>query len=342
MKFSMASADITPDKPVFMHGYGARKEKSKGVLDPLYMKAVLLQANRALLLVTMDVLGADRSFVIGMKEALRQQLGFKPEDVLFNFSHTHHSVFLTGPDPQLRRGGYSMGQTRWAEDESELDYAEDESYYAFIRDTLLKLTAACLESLEDCELLLGSGSSDFAISRRRPRPDGGVAWQPYYEADIDKELSVIKLVDKQAAVKGIIYSYGCHPTSMGSDQDRLSNDFIGTTSAVLEKKYAGATAMFLQGCAAELKPRHSAEGDRFVKCGPARTQEAGRYLADHVIEVMERGEFRRVDCFCYIPSRKMIGEGGYEAENNYYFGLRGPFVPEIEDILVGQVAQAIK
>lgn len=42
----------------------------------------------------------------------------------------------------------------------------------------------------------------------------------------------------------------------------------------------------------------------------------------------------------YIPTRKMIAEGGYEAKCNFFFNLRGNFVPEIEDIIVGQIVKA--
>ncbi|MDF2670586.1 MAG: hypothetical protein K0R67_2892, partial [Paenibacillus sp.] len=34
-------------------------------------------------------------------------------------------------------------------------------------------------------------------------------------------------------------------------------------------------------------------------------------------------------------------EGGYESTCNFFFGLRGPFVPEIEDIILGQIAKAV-
>ncbi|MBP1988845.1 hypothetical protein J2Z66_000440 [Paenibacillus eucommiae] len=41
----------------------------------------------------------------------------------------------------------------------------------------------------------------------------------------------------------------------------------------------------------------------------------------------------------YIPTRKMIAEEGYEAACNFFFNLRGNFVPEIEDIIVGQIVR---
>lgn len=443
MKFCLASENITPTKSVFMHGFGDTSRKSEGVLDPLYMKAALLQANKTLLIVTIDALGSDRSFIIGMKEALREQFGLNHDEVLINFSHTHHSVFLTGIEPSLRRGGYSIGQSHWMDDDNAIDYTEDEAYFKYIRDTLLGMVSSCYAKLIPGELLIGKGHSDFAVSRRRPLPNGGVEWKPYYEANIDKDLFVFKLVDEMGSVKGILYSYGCHTTAMGSENRLFSNDYAGVTSSVIENAYPGATAMFLQGCGGELKPIQNAEGDRFVSGDARLARKAGEYLAKDVIGIMEQGKFTRIDChfrtelcdlllyteqvpvsvyenlaaahenvefyhsaairtiramengtikdripfyisiwhldestqlvalegevstayslllkqlfnkekmivlgysngvFCYIPSRKMVAEGGYETECHYFFGLMGPFVPEIEDIIVGQVAQSL-
>ncbi|WP_409346215.1 neutral/alkaline non-lysosomal ceramidase N-terminal domain-containing protein [Paenibacillus sp. MBLB4367] len=443
MKFGIAKEEITPLEPVFMHGFGSRTHKSEGLLEPLYMTATMMQADRTFLIVTIDALGSDRSFIVGIKDELKRAFGLSHEEVMINFSHTHHSVFLTGPDPTLRRGGYSIGQSRWADDESELDYAEDMAYYIRLRDTLQRMVGSCYDNLTEGELSMARGTSEFACSRRRPDGAGGVMWMPYYEGEIDKDLFVLKLSDSTGAVRGIVYCYGCHTTAMSSDNYKFGNDFAGAASAMLEQRYPGAVAIFLQGCAGELKPRPGAVGDEFVSCDEARLRQVGDMLAQDVIAVMEYGSFRTVSCqfraelcdpllyteqtsasfyrtiaddpqqddfhrasarrtikafengtikdripfyisvwqldeetsliamegevsteyglmlkrlfgngsmivlgytngvFSYVPTRKMIGEGGYEAACNYYFGLRGPFVPEIEDIIVGQVASAI-
>lgn len=442
MRFCCASEIMTPQRPVFMKGYGARERKSEGVHDDLYVKVALLEANKTLLIITIDALGSDRSFVDGIKDALKEKFGLEHDEVLINFSHTHHSVFLTGLDVSKRRGAYSIAQERWPESEDELDYAEDEALFRWMRETIVKLTEDCRRRLVEGELRVGRALSDFAVSRRRPKPDGsGVVWSPYYEAEIDKELLVLRLTDKNGTVKGILYNYGCHPTAMGP-QMRLSGDFSGTTSRVLEEAYPEATALFLQGCAGELKPMRSADGDKFRSLPYAEMEEAGADLARDVLALLENGTFEPIRCefrttmvepllyteqtdasvyesiandpgansfyrsaatrtmkairdgtvkdrlphyiavwhlddhtrlvamegeistqysllikkllgsrttltlgytngvYGYIPSRKMIGEGGYEAECNFFFNLRGPWVPEIEDIIVGQIVQA--
>jgi len=443
MQFSIVKEIITPDKPIFMHGFGSRSHKSEGTLDPLYMKAALMRANSPLLIVTIDALGSDRSFILGIKDALKERFGLKHEEVLINFSHTHHSFFLTGVDKANRRGGYSISQTRWAEDESELDYTEDEALFYALRETLLRMVSWCYDNLKEGELSIGRASSDFAVSRRRPNSEGGVDWAPYYEGEIDQDLFVLKLVNQAGAIEGVLYSYGCHTTAMGSDNYKFSNDFAGYTSSIIEGTYSGATALFLQGCAGELKPRINTSENEFINSDDETIRKVGAILATEVCNLVSHGEFRKINChfraqlrdplvyterypisyfreradaphnsefevrsglrsihaiesgtirdripyyisvwqldedthliamegevsteysllikrlfsngnmivlgysngvFSYVPTRKMIREGGYEAECNYFFNLHGDFVPEIEDIIIGQIAQAL-
>lgn len=156
MKFSIAKEVITPNNSVFLHGFGSRTHKSEGVLDPVYMKAALIQANCSLLMITIDAVGSDRSFIAGIKDDLQDRFGLAHDEVMINFSHTHHYVFLTGIDTGLRRGGYSMGQSKWAEDENELDFSEDEAYFCQLRDTLLRMTAYCYENLSEGELWMAA------------------------------------------------------------------------------------------------------------------------------------------------------------------------------------------
>jgi hypothetical protein len=51
------------------------------------------------------------------------------------------------------------------------------------------------------------------------------------------------------------------------------------------------------------------------------------------------------DVMCYIPSRRVLQEGGYEAvENTIYYGQPGPFRESVEDTIVAavrRVAQAV-
>lgn len=444
MQFSIARTIITPDRPVFMAGFGSRTHKSEGVLDELYVKAVILKANKLVLILTFDLLGGDRSFVNGLKETLYGKFGLPPEDVLLNFSHTHASVFATGEDRSCRRGYYSIAQAdrSFAENGQTFDDEEDIRYFHQVVSAVCVMVGEALGRLEDGTLTVSSGTSDAAVSRRLLR-DGKVLFQPNYEAAIDKQLTVLRLYDSKENLKGIMFQYGCHPTVMNGDNYLLSAEFVGYARTCLETDFAGAEAVFLQGCGAELKPEIGVADGRYFKNGSIlEMREGGRRLADDVVRIMEQGKGDVVDCrfltslhevrlqtrpiaveqyerrlqhpdtnefykhilrrllhrittgtslselplyiavwhldartrliaiegevstayalklkarlagfrtiplgysnglFTYIPSGAMIGEGGYEVDHYQFYGLRGPFVPEIEEVIVERAVSA--
>jgi hypothetical protein len=48
------------------------------------------------------------------------------------------------------------------------------------------------------------------------------------------------------------------------------------------------------------------------------------------------------DVMCYIPSRRIVKEGGYEAvDSMIYYGQPGPFTEEVEDTIFGTIHQVL-
>ncbi|MDF2668256.1 MAG: hypothetical protein K0R67_562 [Paenibacillus sp.] len=301
MKFAVSKQSMTPTQPVFMAGFGGRTRKSEGVLDELYIKTVLLSAGRDLLIVVFDALGADRGFVLGVKEALYERFGLEAADVLLHFTHTHASLHLTGEHSELRRGNYSLGQDSWHEDSSTIDYTEDVVYYRWIRDTVVALVKRCYAELQPGSLKLATGRTRAAISRRRMAEDG-VQWAPAPDAEIDDELTVLTLTDEQDQVKAVLFNLGCHPTAMGSDNYLLSSEFVGHACKKLEEERAGEVVVFLQGSAGDLKPRHSVDGDGFKSCTPEEMRAAGDQLAGEVSQALAKGTFVGIEG----PFRSML------------------------------------
>jgi hypothetical protein len=49
------------------------------------------------------------------------------------------------------------------------------------------------------------------------------------------------------------------------------------------------------------------------------------------------------DVFAYVPSMRILTEGGYEAESNLiYYGLPTRFAPAVEDVVVGKMRELVK
>lgn len=443
MQFAVSKMVITPNEPVYMAGFAARTEKSSNVHDDIYAKAVLLVSNQHLLVLTLDMLGGDRSFIHSIKDVLYESFSLKAEQILINFSHTHGSVYVTGDNyPELRRGRYSMGSGVGLDlDLDNTDqFSKDIEYYHFLKKTIINLVRQCYEQLEEGELQLAIGTTDISVSRRL-LTNTGVEWAPNFAAEIDTELAVMKLVNSAGKLRSILFSHGCHPTAMNNRE--ISAEFVGHACDCLEERYEEATAVFLQGCGAEIKPVASVNGDQFKQCTFEEMEQAGKSFALEVSDMLEHASFRTIEpsfqtkllnvklytedsnvaeyeqqindpavheshksvlrkliqciqrgaardhlhiyiaiwqldettklialegeisthyslmikrllqdqftivlgysngVFTYISTRQMIAEGGYEADTAPKAHMfRASFIPEIEDIIIGQIAKA--
>jgi neutral ceramidase len=270
LKFAIAKNNITPGNPVFLAGFGGRDRKCEGVLDDIFVKVALIESMGQLVVITLDALGGDGSFVMGIKEALLEVFGLKAEQVLINFSHTHCSVYLTGEAHERRRGGYSLGQEKWPEKEDDIDYAEDIRYFRFIRDTIISLVRQCSENLVEGTLLLSKGVSNVGVSRRLLTNEG-MMLKPNFQAETDQDLSCFNCL--------------MHRTS--------GRDFCSATAVilpVLEASFPDNITIYLQGCGADIKPLKTVIGDRFKSCTVEEIREAGVELAEDVKRTISKCE----------------------------------------------------
>ncbi len=451
MRFSIQRDEIIPHIPVHLRGFAARIDKrNEGVHDPLYASVVLLQANKTVAIINMDLIGGDRSFADGIKEAIFERLGLTEDEIILNFSHTHSAVAITGEDGNKRNRPYSFNHYSSAKD-SDIEHSEDIKYYKIVKNKILNMIETGLNNLVEGNAYVLRGMSKFGVSRRHPHEDG-VIWKPYFNEDsMDPDLYLIKLVDNNRNIKGLLYNYACHPTSMGPNNYLISADYPGVVRRVLEEQNPGMIAVFLQGCGADIKPVATADDGAFKQCTFEELEVAGASLAGEIQNLLEleegkdvnsswrkiNGDFKtkssdlklysenwniekwieieenpenpeyirkaasrmvkkmkagkvnnyipyyisylRLDdkisivalenevvsdigkdikrifnddniitlgysnsVMCYIPTKKVLSEGGYESTSFISAGLPGQFVDEVEDIIVGRVSLMMK
>lgn len=299
MKFSIAKEVITPDKHVFLSGFEVRTQKNTGVYDDIYAKVVLLQANKTIVLITLDVTTGDRSFVDGIKGEIFMKFGIKEDEIMINFSHSHSSIAVTGEDPFKRQGiemYYSISHVPkvcFLLDEN-IDYSEDVAYYMYLKEKLLVMIQKCFDSLEEGEICIGKGESAMAVNRRLKTSEG-INFAPDFSKEIDKDLFVFALFNAGKQLKGIIFCYGCHPSGLGTD--KMSADFPGYACKYLNEYYKDTEAVYLQGCAGDVKPRmtSNASKDAFRSYSIEECMETGRELAQDVVSILNKNELTKID-----------------------------------------------
>ena len=89
-KAGVAKAVITPEKPVWLAGYGSKRPPD-GKLHDLWMKALALEDNvgRRVVLITSDFQGVPKMMSDRVFDLLQKQFKLERTQVMFTFSHNH-------------------------------------------------------------------------------------------------------------------------------------------------------------------------------------------------------------------------------------------------------------
>jgi neutral ceramidase len=367
-----ASVVITPDQPLPMSGYAARKEPAEGTEQDLYAKALAVEGRdgqRAVIL-TLDLIGVTEKLRNIVSEAAAERYGLPAQALLINASHTH-----CGP-AYMREGA--------------------EEYFATLTDALIDVIGQSLEKLEPAVLSWSRARCGFAMNRRTPTATG-YANHPNPEGPVDHSVPVLSVSSPGGELRAVLFGYACHNTTMGFR--RWLGDYAGYAQQYLEEDHPGVTALFLMGCGGDQNPyprselhyaqKHgrslataveaALEANQGTKRhqrdlqGPLKTlyetvmlefAAAGRPDVAYPLQVLRFGSELEIIALAsevtvdyslrlkmelsepegpaiwvagysngydgYIPSRRVLLEGGYEAASR-------PWSPTLEERIVGKV-----
>lgn len=268
-KAGFAAAVITPPKPMWMSGYAARTKPAEGTETDLFAKAALLEDadGRKLLLVSLDLVGIDRDTSLGIRAGLTKAFDIPTERIVLACSHTHCG-------PVVGKNLRSM----YLLDAEQNKLVDD--YTAALPGLIEKAVAQAVKNLEPVSLNGGQGTCTFAVNRRENKeaevPDRVRAGT--LKGPVDHDVPVLVATDKAGKVKGVVFGYACHATTLS--YQKWSGDYPGYAMLAVEKANPGAVAVFWAGCGADQNPI------------PRRSQELaekyGRQLADAVAAAMKQ------------------------------------------------------
>ena len=159
---------------------------------------------------------------------------------------------------------------------------------------------ACLDravyTMFEGEMEYGSFDADFNISRRG-KVNGIYKIHPNPDYVCDKEFFVMKITDKNGDIRSILCNYPCHPVFYPAS-DRISGEFPGRVSQLLECRYYGAVALYTQSSAGDVRPRAAVDYREdgtlaFKKVAFPGLDEFARSMADSVSEFVDNGSFKK-------------------------------------------------
>jgi len=238
-KVGLATANITPEKPMWLAGYASRTKPSEGSIHPLWAKCILFdaQGNRSLLL-TLEVVGIGSSFSNEVRQAISKETGAPIENIIINCSHTHSGPVLD----HVLTGIYPL------DDSNKMVIVE---YGKWLRAALIQLSKQALQDLEPVKLFAKNGVSRVQVNRRSNQ-EKDIARLKELKGPNDFSVPVFKVETASGKLKAIIFGYACHPTVLSGYQ--WSGDYAGFAQAELEKLYPGAKALFFQGAGGDQNP----------------------------------------------------------------------------------------
>jgi neutral ceramidase len=232
-RVGFAQVDVTPTKPMPMWGYGARHALfNKGTRDPLYAKAVVVEAGGAKL----AIVGLDLGRSLGEPHYSRIREKLKTdgiEHVMMSGSHTHH-----GPVLELKDAP-GQGQGRY------------DDAVAYVNDLEQKLVAVIQEAtgnLQDARIGWASATVDMNRNRQakqEPKPR-------------DTELAVIRFDDANGKPLAILVNFAAHPTMLSGSDLRWSAEYPGVMMKTVEAAMQ-THCLFMQGAGGDLSAQSRPE-----------------------------------------------------------------------------------
>ncbi len=242
----VASRNITPEGPLWMAGYANRTTPSRSVDQQIHAKALALDDTRGgrVVIVTLDLIAVPAGLRAHLEREVAQRFGLKPHELLVNASHTHSGPLIT-----LDR--FETEHTfRRAATPAQVDAAT--RYEAGLRQTLVELIGASLQSRAAGRLEFAQARAGFAMNRRRPEAKGQFSNNPYPAGPVDHDVPVLKVTGADGKIRALLFGYACHNTTLG--ESSISGDYAGHAQDLLQASYPGATALFLTGCGGDQNP----------------------------------------------------------------------------------------
>lgn len=268
-KAGVASTMITPEKNMWMSGYGGRTKPSEGKVQDLYAKAVALedQKGNRCVLVSLDLVGLDRDTSNKIRDLITSKHGLAKDSVSLACSHTHCGPVV----------GQNL-RTMYFLDDANNKLVDE--YTDALPAKISKVVGEALKNLSPADISHAQGKATFAVNRRNNKEADVPKLK---EADaikgpFDHSVPVLQVKDGNGKLKAIVFGYACHATTLGFQQ--WCGDYPGYAMAELEKRHPGAIALFWAGCGADQNPI------------PRRTLELaieyGKHLADSVDKVLSQ------------------------------------------------------
>ena len=259
-----AERDVTPPVGFDITHY---VRKSKGVRDPLYVRAMVLsdRSGNDVAIVTTDFIGAGFEVCDQLRQRIRKELGI--QETILNASHSHSSVGLGIPS------------------EKPGDNSPLNTYHKRQHQAIIDAVAEAQQKQQPVTLYAGRAPAQVGFNRRLVNDEGYTFMGVNESGPVVPWVNVLWARSQQTGEPvAVLFEHAAHPVIVPHTSGLTSADYPGAATArVREELGEDVIAMFGQGCGAN------------INGFPLRTTHenaelAGRRLGNAVLEAMAEGE----------------------------------------------------
>ncbi|MBI4581306.1 MAG: neutral/alkaline non-lysosomal ceramidase N-terminal domain-containing protein [Planctomycetes bacterium] len=294
----VARLDITPDYPIRLSGYGARRTESTGVEQRIWAKALAIgdTADDVAVLLAVESCVVPASVTEKVAEHVERQAGVSRERFVLCCTHTHTAPCLSGALATI------FGEPVPPEHQARID-----RYTAWLIERLQQVSMAALANRRPARLDWAQGKAGFAMNRRLARPDGSIQMAPNPKGPVDHAVPVLRVTDAQGGLIALAANYACHCTTLGSNDMKICGDWAGYAQEFVERNHPGVLCLVTVGCGADANPEPRLKLEYAKQHGQAVADEIDRLLAGKLSPVSgpPACRFERIELpFEKIPDRQ--------------------------------------
>jgi neutral ceramidase len=211
LRAGAAKIDITPapNAALPMSGYANRTEGFKGIHDPIFVRAIVVDdGTTQIAIVAWELIFVPDAVWAEAAPRIVSETGIRAENLILAAVHDHGAPSVTG------------------------DYAHK------VEDAAVEAIRLAKSRLQPARFGYGAGTAHINVNRRELGPSTGW-WLGYNENGAsDKTVHVLRFDDLAGKPIAFLINYAVHVVVMGPDNYQITGDLAGATSRFVEQHYA--------------------------------------------------------------------------------------------------------
>jgi Neutral/alkaline non-lysosomal ceramidase, N-terminal len=291
LRVGAARIDITPapDAALPMAGYAGRTQGFRGIHDPLFVRAIVLDdgATQAAL-VAWESLYVPEQVWADTSQQIVKATGIRPELLLLSAVHDHGAPTLAPAEPT----------------------AAQLAYRTSVQNAAVEAVRRAKAQLQPARFGIGRATAYVNINRREFAQGRGW-WLGFNEEGVsDKTVTVLRFEDLSGKPIAFWINYAVHVVVMGPDNYQITGDLAGATSRFVEQHYLGNDRPRSDG-GMRLRLRPEEKAEKATGDGVVAVWTSGAAGDQNPVSMASGEDFTLVDAL-----GKVLGEAAVRAAAN--------------------------